>query len=188
MNRRNALKALSLATGGVLTASALSWTGCQTEPTVFRFFKPEDTATLDQIGETILPKTEDSPGAGEIGISEFIDIYSADCLKPSHQTALRNAYTQFLLDIKAKHGDDFVDLEPQQQHDILLALDEEAIVYNQSLAPKQPPHFFSMLKNMVLFGYFSSKEGAKQALRYLPVPGRYDGNFPFQAGDKAWAL
>ncbi|MEL7530341.1 MAG: gluconate 2-dehydrogenase subunit 3 family protein [Bacteroidota bacterium] len=188
MNRRNALKTLSLATGGVLTASALNWTGCKAEPSVFRFFKPEDTATLDQIGETILPKTEDSAGAGEIGISEFIDIYAADCLKPSHQAALRNAYPQFLLDCKNKYQDDFVDLKPEQQHEILLALDEEAIVYNQSLKPKEPPHFFSMLKNMVLFGYFSSEAGAKQALRYLPVPGRYDGNFPFQAGDKAWAL
>ncbi|MEM6347847.1 MAG: gluconate 2-dehydrogenase subunit 3 family protein [Bacteroidota bacterium] len=188
MNRRNALKALSLATGGVLTASALSWSGCKTEPTVFRFFKPEDTKTLDQIGETILPKTEDSPGAGEIGISEFMDIYAADCLKPSHQTALRNAYSQFLSDIQTQYGDDFVALEALQQHDILLALDQEAVVYNQSLAPKQPPHFFSILKNMVLFGYFSSEAGAQQALRYLPIPGGYQGDFPFQQGDKAWAL
>ncbi|MFK7925470.1 MAG: gluconate 2-dehydrogenase subunit 3 family protein [Bacteroidia bacterium] len=188
MNRRNALKALSLATGGVLTVSALNWTGCKAEPTVFRFFKPEDTQTLDQIGETILPKTEDSAGAGEIGISEFIDIYSADCLKSSHQTALRNAYTQFLIDCKSKYQADFIDLTPEKQYDILLALDEEAIVYNQNLAPKAPPHFFSMLKNMVLFGYFTSEAGAKQALRYLPVPGRYEGNFSFQQGDKAWAL
>lgn len=188
MNRRNALKALSIATGGVLTATALNWTGCKTEPTVFRFFKPEDTQTLNQIGETILPKSEDSPGAGEIGISEFIDIYAADCLKSSHQTALRNAYAQFLVDCQNKHQADFIDLTARQQHDILLALDEEAIVYNQGLAPKAAPHFFSMLKNMVLIGYFTSEAGAKQALRYLPVPGRYEGNFPFQSGDKAWAL
>ncbi|MEL6654154.1 MAG: gluconate 2-dehydrogenase subunit 3 family protein, partial [Bacteroidota bacterium] len=187
MNRRDALKALSLATGGALTGAALSWTGCKTEPTVFRFFKPEDTETLDAIGETILPTTEDSPGAGEIGISEFIDIYAADCLKSSHQDALRAGFAE-RLQPNLEGQTDFTDLTPQQQYDLLLALDEEAILYNENLQPLQPPHYFSILKNIILFGYFSSEAGAKQALRYLPIPGRYEGDFPFQSGDKAWAI
>ena len=33
----------------------------------------------------------------------------------------------------------------------------------------------------------SSKEGATQALRYLPIPGKYDGSYPYKKGDKAWA-
>jgi hypothetical protein len=37
-------------------------------------------------------------------------------------------------------------------------------------------------------GYFTSEIGSKQALRHLPVPGKYDGNFPYKKGDKAWAI
>jgi hypothetical protein len=36
-------------------------------------------------------------------------------------------------------------------------------------------------------GYFTSEIGAKQALRYLPVPGRFEGCIPYKKGDKAFA-
>jgi hypothetical protein len=44
-----------------------------------------------------------------------------------------------------------------------------------------------MLKELTLLGFFTSEVGATQALRYLPVPGKYDGNVPYKKGDKAWA-
>ncbi len=51
-----------------------------------------------------------------------------------------------------------------------------------------PPHFFAMMRQLTLWGYFSSKEGMTKALRYVETPGRYDGAFPYKKGDKAWAL
>ena len=30
-------------------------------------------------------------------------------------------------------------------------------------------------------------DAATQVLRYLPVPGKYDGNVPYKKGDRAWA-
>ena len=47
--------------------------------------------------------------------------------------------------------------------------------------------FWKMAKELTVFGYFTSEIGCTQALRYEPVPGRYDGNFPYKKGDKAWA-
>ena len=44
------------------------------------------------------------------------------------------------------------------------------------------------LKNLVLLSYFTSKDGATKALRYLPIPGKFEGNHPIQQGDKTWAL
>jgi hypothetical protein len=38
-----------------------------------------------------------------------------------------------------------------------------------------------------LFCFFTSKPGATQALRHIPVPGKYDGNYPYKIGDRAWA-
>ena len=51
-----------------------------------------------------------------------------------------------------------------------------------------PPHYFAMMRQLTLWGYFSSKEGMTKALRYVETPGRYDGAFPYKKGDKAWAL
>jgi hypothetical protein len=36
-------------------------------------------------------------------------------------------------------------------------------------------------------GFFTSEPGATKALRYIAVPGHYDGNLPYKKGDKAWA-
>jgi len=44
-----------------------------------------------------------------------------------------------------------------------------------------------MMKELTLLGYFTSEVGATKALRYIAVPGRYDGNVPYKKGDKAWA-
>jgi hypothetical protein len=44
-----------------------------------------------------------------------------------------------------------------------------------------------MIKELTLWGYFSSEPGATIALRYSAVPGRYEGCVPYTAGDKAWA-
>jgi hypothetical protein len=51
-----------------------------------------------------------------------------------------------------------------------------------------PLHYYTMIKQLTLFGYFTSETGMKQTLRYLPVPGKYDGAFPYKKGDKAWAI
>jgi len=44
-----------------------------------------------------------------------------------------------------------------------------------------------MMKELTIWGYFSSEPGATKALRYIAVPGHYDGCIPYKKGDKAWA-
>ena len=52
------------------------------------------------------------------------------------------------------------------------------------------PHignYFGMMKQLTLLGYFTSEIGATKALRYIAVPGKYEGCVPYKKGDKAWA-
>ena len=49
------------------------------------------------------------------------------------------------------------------------------------------PHYFSLMKQLTLLGFFTSEVGATKALRYVPVPGRYEGCVPYKKGDKAFA-
>jgi hypothetical protein len=49
------------------------------------------------------------------------------------------------------------------------------------------PHYFRMMKELALLGYFTSEIGCTQALRYAETPGRYDPCAPYKPGDKAWA-
>jgi len=53
--------------------------------------------------------------------------------------------------------------------------------------PKAPAHYFRMMKELTLLGYFTSEIGCTNALRYVETPGRFDPCLPYKAGEKAWA-
>ena len=97
-----------------------------------------------------------------------------------------------------------MDCTPQQRHDLLVSLDKEAKAYNDAQWEKDKParetakkdnkdfegspkHYYTMIKQLTLLGFFTSKPGATQALRNVPVPGRYDGALPYKKGDKAFS-
>ena len=46
------------------------------------------------------------------------------------------------------------------------------------------PHYFTLMKQLTMLGFFTSKPGMTQAVRYLAVPGRYEGCVPYKKGDK----
>jgi hypothetical protein len=50
-----------------------------------------------------------------------------------------------------------------------------------------PAHYFRMMKELALLGYFTSEIGYTQAMRYRESPGRFDPCVPYQPGEKAWA-
>lgn len=50
-----------------------------------------------------------------------------------------------------------------------------------------PSHYFRMMKELAMLGYFTSEIGMTQALRYVETPGRYDPSVAYHPGDKAWA-
>jgi hypothetical protein len=56
----------------------------------------------------------------------------------------------------------------------------------ESTSP-QPAHYFRMMKELALLGYFTSKIGCTQALRYVEAPGRFDPCLPYTPGAPAWA-
>ena len=50
-----------------------------------------------------------------------------------------------------------------------------------------PKHYFTMMKELTLTGFFTSEVGATKALRYVAVPGKFEGSVPYTKGEKAWA-
>ena len=52
---------------------------------------------------------------------------------------------------------------------------------------EKPAHYFRMMKELALLGYFTSEIGCTQAQQYAETPGRYDPCIPYKAGDKAQA-
>ena len=51
----------------------------------------------------------------------------------------------------------------------------------------QPAHYFRMMKELALLGYFTSEIGYTQVMRYIETPGRFDPCIPYSPGEPAWA-
>jgi hypothetical protein len=56
-----------------------------------------------------------------------------------------------------------------------------------AITAEPPTHYFRMMKELALLGYFTSEIGCKQAQRYEESPGRFDPCIPYKPGEKAWA-
>lgn len=56
-----------------------------------------------------------------------------------------------------------------------------------AITADSPNHYFRMMKELSMLGYFTSEIGCTKALRYVESPGRYDPCVPYQKGEKSWA-
>ena len=86
-----------------------------------------------------------------------------------------------------KFGKSFMDIDAAQRKALLTEIDTEAKKYMAEKKGEDPKHYFRMMKELTLLGYFTSEIGATQALRYVAVPGKYEGCVPYKKGDRAWA-
>lgn len=50
-----------------------------------------------------------------------------------------------------------------------------------------PNHYFRMMKELTLLGYFTSEIGYTKAMRYVETPGRFDPCVPYTPGEVSWA-
>jgi hypothetical protein len=190
MDRREALKAVSVIMGGSVIGANAFLTGCAVAPEerVNSLFLESDITLLDEIGGTIIPAT-DTPGAKEVGIGGFISMMVLDCYEPKDQKAFTDGLVKFKEDFKAQYGDNFEEAAPEDRLAFLNILDKEQKEYYK--AGKQrgegTEHYFKMMKELTLLGYFTSEVGCTQARRYVEVPGRYEC-IDYKKGDKAWAI
>jgi hypothetical protein len=190
MNRREALSSVALLLGGTLIGSEMFLSGCTNENkkigTAGLDFSAEDISFLDEVGDTIIPAT-DSPGAKDAKIGEFMKTIVRDCYNKTDQDIFIAGMGKLNEASKTMNGKYFMESGPAERKTLLIALDKEQKEYTASKKATDPPHYFRMIKELTIWGYFTSEPGATKALRYIAVPGKYEGCIPYKKGDKAWA-
>jgi hypothetical protein len=188
MNRRDAIRNVAILMGTALSASTLAaLEGCKSRPATYTLQTPETKALLAEIAETIIPETT-SPGAKAANVQDFIQLMINDCYDEKAQKVFEAGLNKLNADSKSKFsGKDFMEITPEQRTELLTAIDQERVDYNKNKKKGDDTHYFQYMKELTLLGYFTSEPGATKALRYIAVPGRYDGCVPYKKGDKAWA-
>ncbi len=188
MNRRDALERVALILGGTVIGGAAFLQGCKntTEKAASFSLSQDQIAFLDEVAETIIPST-DTPGAKAALVGAFMNTMVMDCYKAKDQKIFAGGITE--IDNSANHmfGKGFMNITPAQRKSLLNQVNKELKAYNDSKKEDDPNHYFGMMKQLTLLGYFSSEIGATQALRYVAIPGKYEGCVPYKKGDKAWA-
>jgi len=186
MERRDLIKMIALATGGVFVGGGLL-TGCRTDASLGgAVFSEADISFLDEVAETILPATK-TPGAKAAKVADLMKIMVNDTYTVKDQKIFHDGILTLNEASKKANGKSFVKSAATERTALLVSIDKEAKDYQKNKKDTDGSHYFTMMKQLTMLGFFTSKEGATQALRYVAVPGRYDGNFPYKKGDKAWA-
>ena len=196
MDRREALRllamgaALQLAPGNLFAAlrEARALLGTQT---TLRTLDPPQHAVVTAIADLILPRTE-TPGASDVGVSEFIDLILTEWYNPEERIRFLNGLADVNVRTQALFGKNFVESSPAQQAEILTALGQqmteeaEALEDHARQNPGSPPkpnqNFYYMMRGLTLIGYYTSEAGATRELDFQIIPGHYDGCADLGAG------
>ena len=193
MDRREAIRRVSALLGGIaLVSETALLEACSGERSAARTgattFSPNDVAFLDEVADTILPETS-TPGAKAAQCGAFMALMVADTYQDRDQQVFKNGLQQLDTACRQMHKTGFMAATPAQRLALLEQVDKEQKAYMDSRAPDSdtPSHYFRMMKELALLGYFTSEIGYTKAMRYVEAPGRFDPCLPYTQGETSWA-
>jgi gluconate 2-dehydrogenase gamma chain len=149
-------------------------TGSQSRSTAYKplFFSPEHYQMLDHIAEMIIPEDE-TPGAKQAGVAEFIDFMVANRVPVSASRDVRStedaieigkeAQNRFIAGLdwisarcRSEFGHAFMECTPQQQNSLM---EELAYTAKFKTTTESGRAFFQLMRDYTVVGYFTTKIG-----------------------------
>lgn len=178
LDRRQALEVLAIAAAASRFSGFSKWTCAaqhaghgdhatsqagQPRPTAYhpQFFTPGEYEMVDQLTAIIIPKDQ-SPGAREAGVSEFIDFMTAS--NPTIQKPMRDGLRWLNDRARGNNSRDFVNLSPEQQDSLV-----QTVAYREHHVAGQEAgqEFFNLFRRYTVMGYYTSRIGLEE----LDFPG-----------------
>lgn len=135
------------------------------------FFRPHELVTLTAVANVILPPGPEG-GIEEAEVPAFIEFMAKD--RPAMQGPLRAGLAYLDREAKRLYGKTFVELGEGEYRPIL----DEIAFYDAAVPEAERPrevNFFSLLRNLVVTGYFTSAVGVADLGYQGNVPNIWDG-------------
>jgi hypothetical protein len=207
VTRREAVQRVAALLGGAALAGGDRLFAFSFEPAVIEkamgqgtgAFTAADVALLDEIAETILPETS-TPGAKAAKVGAFMALMVSEAYDERERQVFQQGLRQLDEACRQAHASLFMQASAAQRLSLVEALDREQHAVMEDRAPKrrvrapaaasesdEPAHYFRLMKELTLLGYFTSEIGCTRAMRYIESPGRFDPNVPHAPGDRSWA-
>lgn len=146
-------------------------------PSVAVFTTPQ-RALMTALSERVLPTT-DTPGAIAAGVPAYIEKLLADWAAPADRVPIIAGLDA----IEARSLKDYKVAAAKAtaaQQDALLTLAMNDQIPSGGV-------FFEAFRQLVITGYYTSEIGMTQEREYLPVPGEYNGQFPYSQVNKVYS-
>ena len=131
----------------------------QTE--AYRFFTPDEFATVDELSELIIPTDEHSPGARAAKVAEYIDRRLAESFEDEPKLQWREGLKLVDQISVEMNGRPFMRASQDQRVAVLTRM-----ARNESNPEKPEEKFFVELKSRVARAYYTSKIGIHGELEY----------------------
>jgi gluconate 2-dehydrogenase gamma chain len=202
MNRREFLQCAAILISGA-SASQMGFT-LSAEQTVYLanapdynatavdYFSPAQRKIVAAMAEVIIPRT-DTPGAIDAGVPKYIELMAANWLNDGERVIFDAGLQDIENRIPEEYGRSFDQLSAAQQLQIMEALengasDSEWYDFGNTLRDfiSDAP-FICQLKELTVWGFFTSQEGASQVLRYNPMPMYFNGDIPLTSDESSWS-
>jgi gluconate 2-dehydrogenase gamma chain len=166
LERREMLRALSIAAGAARFPGFVKWGFAYAEGEDYhtpagssykpRFFTNEEYETVAKLSELIIP-TDNTPGAREAGVSEFIDFIVAS--DPNLQFRFRAGIKWIEAHARYLFGRTFRDLSAEEQTEMLNHL---AYKDRQREGEEDGREFFRLIREYTVIGFYTSRIGMEE--------------------------
>lgn len=135
-----------------------------------KFFTPHEMATITVLGDIIMPKDSVSGSASDAKVPDFIEFIVKDM--PGHQTPMRGGLRWLDVQSFKQFDKAFVDCDTKQQ----IALVDQ-IAYPKKAKPEmmQGVAFFTLIRNLVTTGFYTSEIGVKDLGYMGNTPNMWNG-------------
>ncbi|MCO5723288.1 gluconate 2-dehydrogenase subunit 3 family protein [Robiginitalea marina] len=136
------------------------------------FFNPHERETIAVLANLILPPDEKHGGPLDAGVPDFIDFMARDY--PPFQVTLRGGLMWLDHKSNTEYGLEFKTAEEAQQKELLDAI----AFYDPEIPLEEHPleiQFFSLVRNLTVCGYYTSKPGIEELGYQGNMPNVWDG-------------
>jgi gluconate 2-dehydrogenase gamma chain len=202
MNRREFLQCAAILIGGIST-SQLGFSLTAEQQTFLAnapnynsgkvdYFSAAQRKIIAAMTEVVIPRT-DTPGAVDAGVPKYVELMVAHWLTDQERALFDAGLKDIETRIPQEHGSSFDQLDAAHQLKIMEALEDAASdstwydFGNQQRDYVSDAPFICQLKELTVWGFFTSQEGGSQVLRHDPMPMYFDGDTPLGAQESSWS-
>lgn len=207
MDRRSALKNLSLTIGYAVSAPTLlnMLSSCTADIVSWEpvFFTKDEQQVVIHLVDIMMPSSK-IPGGLDVNVPQFIDKMYKDVETESKQSQFRAGALIFADKFELMFGKNilkgnkdevsklfasYFDLSKAEQSHVIQ--DQKKLLIDISVKEKNTYLIYKFLFSIraySLYGYFTSEKVGKEVLNYDPVPGVYKGCVPLEEIGNSWSL